>query len=117
MPPCIASARERMRLPTTTSQMPSSVKPTRGGVARLCCWETGLWVAGGAGGLGGENDRQAHLARDLYRGVGAAVVHEDDLVHRAGRDVGERCRQCALGVVSGHDGDDATGAFRQLVGF
>src|SRR5213594_1010006 len=35
MPPARASCRERMRLPSTTSQMPSSMKPTACGISRV----------------------------------------------------------------------------------
>jgi hypothetical protein len=38
MPPRIASARERMRLPSTTSQLPSSMMLTAAGIARLSYW-------------------------------------------------------------------------------
>src|SRR5262249_13921694 len=65
-----------------------------------------LLVAAVAAVLGVLQDRQAHLAGDLDGAVGAAVVHQADLVHRAGGDGGQRGGGGALGVVGRHDGDD-----------
>ena len=62
------------------------------------------------------DDRQAHLAGHLDRAVRAAVVDEDDLVHAAGRHVGQGRRQGALGVVGRHDGDDAMLPLRRPIG-
>ena len=49
---------------------------------------------------------QAHLAGHCDGAVLAAVIHENDFVDAAGRDVGQRGRQRALGVVGRHHGDD-----------
>ena len=121
-----------MRLPSTTSQMPSSMKPTAKrndaavvliigmdhhhhvGAARQRFAVARLLIAAVTAVFRVNDHRQAHVARDLDRAVGAAVVHEDHLIDGADRHVGQRRRQRAFGVVGRHHGDDAVLAFRRV---
>ena len=75
---------------------------------------TGLLVAAVTAVLWMDNDRETHVARDLHRAVGAAVVHEDHFVDGAGGDVGQRRRQRPLGVVGRHHGHDAVLPLRRV---
>src|SRR5262249_37874477 len=75
----------------------------------------GLLVAAVASVLGVDDHRQSHRAGYLDGAVLAAVINEDHLIHRAGRDVGQCGGQSPLGVVGRHDGDHALRPLRQTL--
>jgi hypothetical protein len=63
-----------------------------------------------------DDDRQPHAAGDGDGVVPAAVVHEEDFVHAARREVGDGRRERPGGVVRRQHGDDLVRAFRAVGG-
>ena len=75
------------------------------GAARQRLAVAGLLVAAVAEVALVLDHREAEPAGERHGAVAAAVVHQDDLVHRAGRDVRDGPLERGLGVVGGHHGD------------
>jgi hypothetical protein len=75
-----------------------------------------LLVAAVARVLVVDDHRQAHLPGDLDGAVIAAVVHQEDVVHAAGREVGDGRGEGALRVVGGEYRDDLVLARRDRDG-